>query len=291
MAFLVPVAGAAVLTGLYNHARFGSPLDSGYDLGVERFDAPFVPGAVKLLFSPSYGLLLFWPASVLAVLGLRKQWQAERALTALVVGVFLGLICLYSSWWAFSGFGWGPRFLIPAVPLLALLTVPVISARHRAARVLTLACMLSGLAVQAVASTTNHWQQVIFGVYREIDCGDYAEKCIDDPRVAPLRVAWWRIHGAVVRARNPGRFDTYVEGSPWAPTYPWRWPETVAERQRRNTGFDFWAAPERWRLGRCYLWAPPLETGVPRSAGLVALLTIVAAGSLAIVVRELAHDR
>ena len=286
-AFLAPIAVAAALSGLYNYARFGSPFDTGYDFAVERFDKPLAAGMSKLLFSPSYGLVVFWPASLLILIGARRQWRAHPAETTLAAGVFIAVLFLYASWWAFQGFGWAPRFLIPAIPLLALLMIPVVTSTRRAARIATIACLLAGVSVQTLACTTNHWQQVLYGVFGEVDCGRDASRCHDDPRIAPLRIALWRVHAAYLRVHHPERFAAHVEAPPWRNSHPWRAPEKLAERQWENTGVDFWAAPTRWRLEWYYLWAPGMKVQIPSSPMLAGLLAVLAGSALLIVRRSL----
>ncbi|MGH7897332.1 MAG: hypothetical protein ACREQQ_05220, partial [Candidatus Binatia bacterium] len=111
-------------------------------------------------------------------------------------------------------------------------------------------------------------------------------RCVDDPRVAPLRVAGWRVRGAVIRATDPQRFAAYVEEPPWKASHPWRWPETAVERQHSNTGLDFWIAPAPWRLEKFYLWLPRLATPIPSSPRLAVLLSVLFVGSLLVLRTE-----
>jgi hypothetical protein len=282
--FLLPLCAAIALTGVYNWLRFGSLFDSGYDLSVERFDSSFLAGVTKLVVSPSYGLLIFWPPLLLAIAGLGRQLRAAPRETALFVGSFLTLLLLYAKWWAFSGFGWGPRFLVPAIPLLALLALPVVRSRRRAERALTLACLMGGIAVQTLVATTSHWQQVLYGVYRLAACPADG-RCMDDPRVAPLRVALWRTQATWLRIHDPERFAAHAQAPPWVDVYPWREPERAAELQSANTGLDLWAAPVRWRLQRFYLWLPGNDAPILASTPLVPVLVLLVGGSLVVVLR------
>ncbi len=102
-------------------ARFGAPL-MGY--AGESFSHSPMDGAWRLLVGPNKGLLWYFPAllaaaaSLPAALGDRSSKSLAR-LTA--IGVLLALIALASGWWAWHGDdGWGPRLLVPAIPLLAV---------------------------------------------------------------------------------------------------------------------------------------------------------------------------
>ena len=114
--------------------RFGRPLSS-YD--GQTFSHPFLDGAWRLLVGLNKGLVLYFP---LALLGLallpRLTRRPESRGTAGAIGATLFcLVGLYASWWAWDGtHGWGPRFLVPAIPLLAAAACTVDST-SRAARV------------------------------------------------------------------------------------------------------------------------------------------------------------
>lgn len=102
--------------------RFGSPF-AGY--GGEGFSHPLPDGLWRLLVGPNRGLLLFFPAAALAAAGLsralgeRGDAPARLAAGASLVATLV-LLVTAASWWAWHGVGgWGPRLLVPAVPLLA----------------------------------------------------------------------------------------------------------------------------------------------------------------------------
>ncbi|MBL8153189.1 MAG: hypothetical protein JNM70_03320 [Anaerolineae bacterium] len=130
LALLIPCGIALVGIGLYNAARFGSPLTTGYgfDTG-EGFTTPLLTGLFGLTISPFRGLFWYSPALLLALPGglmLRRRDGRLAALLLALCGVQLILFALWSSWE--GGVVWGPRFLLPIVPLLALLLAPLIEA-------------------------------------------------------------------------------------------------------------------------------------------------------------------
>ncbi|HYN43151.1 MAG TPA: hypothetical protein VE129_15345 [Thermoanaerobaculia bacterium] len=120
-------AGAGALLPLltwlgFEIARFGRPF-GGY--AGEGFSHPLLDGAWRLLVGPNRGLLLFFPAAALAVVGLtraiRVPGDPTRRLAAIgSLSASAALLVTASAWWAWHGVGgWGPRFLVPAIPLLA----------------------------------------------------------------------------------------------------------------------------------------------------------------------------
>ena len=120
-------AGAGSLVPLltwlgFEIARFGRPF-GGY--AGEGFSHPLLDGAWRLLVGPNRGLLLFFPAAALALVGLTRAIRAPgdpaRRFAALgSLSAALALLVTASAWWAWHGVGgWGPRLLVPAIPLLA----------------------------------------------------------------------------------------------------------------------------------------------------------------------------
>jgi hypothetical protein len=108
---------AAWLT--FDVVRFGAPL-RGY-VG-QHFSHPIVDGFWRLLVGLNEGLLVFFPLLALALAGLvTLARRAEtRGLAIAIGGTFTTLLLLYSAWWAWDGSsGWGPRLLVPTIPLLA----------------------------------------------------------------------------------------------------------------------------------------------------------------------------
>lgn len=120
------VVGGAI-TGLVNWARFGSPLTTGY--GGETWTFDFAHGLPGILISPAHGILLAFPAFLLAPLGFAALWQRGWRLAGLALGLLVVLqilnVAAWDQWW--GGWNWGPRLLVPALPLMAILAVCGIS--------------------------------------------------------------------------------------------------------------------------------------------------------------------
>ncbi|MBK6404995.1 MAG: hypothetical protein IPF66_08115 [Holophagales bacterium] len=114
----VPLAAWLVL----EIVRFGAPF-SGY--GGEGFTHPLLDGLWRLLVGPNRGLLLFFPAAALAGVALLRELRSgvdapRRLAAAASLAAAAVLLVTAASWWAWHGAGgWGPRLLVPAVPLLA----------------------------------------------------------------------------------------------------------------------------------------------------------------------------
>jgi len=120
------VVGGLPLAGLWawlEIRRFGALL-GGYP--GESFTHPLWDGVLRLLVLPNRGLIFFFPAVAIALpvaarMVLSRGSPPPPRLAAAGASVsFLALLGLSGAWWCWSGnVGWGPRLLVPAVPLLA----------------------------------------------------------------------------------------------------------------------------------------------------------------------------
>ena len=136
------VLGALVIVGAYNHARFGSVLETGYGAVAAGFTLAAVPqNLVRYLVDPRRGLLVFAPLLVLGAfgyvtMGMSARQRAWRKL-ALAGGLFLALP--YFLWPYGTPDFYGVRFLVPLLPLLAVglagvLDLPALRAPRRIGR-------------------------------------------------------------------------------------------------------------------------------------------------------------
>jgi hypothetical protein len=118
------VAAAAVL--LLNRHLFGSPFHSSqqFQIGNPLF------GLVGLLLSPQHGLVPFAPAVLLALAGWPELARRHRHHALVLGGGCLAYLALMSLWgqWP-GGYCFGPRLILPVIPLLHLGCVPAAESR------------------------------------------------------------------------------------------------------------------------------------------------------------------
>jgi hypothetical protein len=154
--------GAGVLVGVapllaYNWWAFGSPLRDAYvatpttPSGVVKFLPFSLHNALDLLFHPR-GLVRLTPVVAAALGGIfvlgRRGHRNEATMAAVVIGAFLVFnACYYIP---FGGWTPGPRYMIDALPFLAL---PLAAALCRVP-LLTLALGVISVATMFVATVT-----------------------------------------------------------------------------------------------------------------------------------------
>jgi hypothetical protein len=122
----LPILLAGLSLLYFNYSRFGSFTETGYSNEMS-FSWPWV-GSYGLLFSPGRGLFIYSPLMILLFFGLRPAWRRlPRPYFGLIAVLCLSYWLFYGSWFAWGGtWGWGPRFIVPLLPLLMLFVAEVI---------------------------------------------------------------------------------------------------------------------------------------------------------------------
>lgn len=163
-ALCAAIAVAAGVHAAWNVARFGRPLDFGYNLGgmIPYPPArPFLPwqiprGLFLQLLTPGKSLFVWAPATLLAVLALGGCWTRERGLAAgLIVAAVSALVFYAAFFFPDGGYSHGPRHLVPLVPLLLLplaVSGDVMSTRGLAM------CAVTGFAIALLAVTVSFFE-------------------------------------------------------------------------------------------------------------------------------------
>lgn len=120
-AWATPFAGWLAVVAAYNRARFGGIFETGYGWESRGFTTPLSEGLTGLLASPAKGVLWYCPVLLLAIVGLRGLHARRPGLLAAMLAASLAHVALmakYYQWW--GGDCWGPRFLVPLLPLWLL---------------------------------------------------------------------------------------------------------------------------------------------------------------------------
>jgi hypothetical protein len=160
VAFAAGGVPALALLIAYHTACFGGPLTTAYafENPVNRpaglFQAP-TPGVLAALtVTPYRGLFLYSPVlaagavALVAVAARRGPWRVEAATALAVFVFFLGFTASFNGWR--GGAAHGARYLVPAIPFLAIGVGPALAHAPRTTAALAIA---GGAVALAVALT------------------------------------------------------------------------------------------------------------------------------------------
>jgi hypothetical protein len=199
--FLTSVVAATLVSFFYNHARFGSWLETGQLRNAMQTKHPLwgnpLIGFLTLLISPGKSIFLYSPVLILGGLGISRLWRGKPGLVTAIATSSV-LLVLFLSCMAFAGgdWCWGPRYLTPLLPLWAL-AFPFVPPMKRR-RELVLALVVLGFCVQGLALSVEN-QRFFFS--RGLDDFFWAE----DP--------WCYFKDSALFAR-PGEALSLFDGAP-----------------------------------------------------------------------------
>ncbi len=161
--FLIPCLLGIAWVLFYNYRYWGGEASGGYE---EGFQANPMPGLIGFLFSPGKNLWVFNPVLLLLPLSLRTFREQQKALFPLWLGIVLtvfGLYCFWGNWW--GGWGWGPRHLVPLLPLLILPLAVVVDSGNPSYRTLLAILALAGIGAQCLGAAVD-FNDVIMALTR-----------------------------------------------------------------------------------------------------------------------------
>ncbi len=154
--FLAIYSTAFIIGGgvwlLHNWLRFGNMFITGYE--GETFSTNPLIGIVGLLVTPGKSVFLYAPPLILSALLFPRQRRKAPILgQTLLLSTILALV-FYGAWWAWhGGWVWGPRFLVPLMPLWCVGWALLPSKPHWLVVAAVLFCV--GVGVQYIGTFTN----------------------------------------------------------------------------------------------------------------------------------------
>jgi hypothetical protein len=120
----VPMGASLLLLVWYNELRDHKLLASSYG---GSFTTSLGFGLHGLLFSPGKSIFVFNALTVLGVVGLGVLLVRDRPVAVLFLVLIVPRLFFFAMWSGWDGgWAWGPRFLLPAVPLLVLAAVELL---------------------------------------------------------------------------------------------------------------------------------------------------------------------
>jgi hypothetical protein len=118
-----PVALGMCIILLHNFIKTGDLLDAGYPLFLRGhlMDGDLLPNLYGYLLSPGKGLVFYAPPVAFGLYHAPRWLGREGARAWLIAGIVAVIVVMNAKFWLWHGdYCWGPRFLVPVVPLLIL---------------------------------------------------------------------------------------------------------------------------------------------------------------------------
>jgi len=176
----IPLAGLAV----YNWTAFDSPFRLSYRYVANKYSTEQATGffgirvpdphGVYWVLVGDRGLLVTSPVLVAAVVGLALLWRRHR-LEAVTCGTvaLVFLVVNVGYFLPYGGTSPGPRFLVPAIPFVALGLGPAFTRWPRAT------AALAGVSVAATIVVMLTWARALDEPYRQTVWGELARLVVD----------------------------------------------------------------------------------------------------------------
>jgi hypothetical protein len=117
--FIFPFILASAFDLWLNFVRFGGVWESGYGGEATQFQSAQIGSTIpSLLGSLDKGLFVFCPILVLCMFGWIAFIKEHQAEATLCDGLIIFNLILFAEWYAWQGgWSWGPRHLVPFIPL------------------------------------------------------------------------------------------------------------------------------------------------------------------------------
>jgi hypothetical protein len=252
------MVGPGIAIGLilaYDWIRFGSLLETGYSASVQGETIPVLIGLYGLLLSAGKGVVFFSPALLFALFGHRRFRERDTHLYQLVLfttALHVIFFALQQNWdgdWC-----WGPRYLIPCLPLLMLLALPFFEAPPSgpSGPALIASVAATALVVQllAVAVDPRDYirllsdQKAVFGDFLKKPQKVYIPLHVHhfNPDLSPLRGHLWLLSTLYDRARGQTPAGLYLSSSveELSDRGGHRLEERLTLKAPTDTRLDFW---------------------------------------------------
>lgn len=174
LAYAVGVLPGIALLAVYDTLAFGAPWHASYRYienpfaglqatGFFGIGSPHVFGAY-MVFSGNGGLLVLSPVLLVAAWGLvlvARRYPWESLVCAAVVVFYVLLNCGYFL--PYGGVSPGPRFLVPALPFLAVGLAPAFARRPFLCSLLTLLSVVPTIALMLAWPANNPLRNTVWG--------------------------------------------------------------------------------------------------------------------------------
>ncbi|MFB3788131.1 MAG: hypothetical protein ACE15F_17360 [bacterium] len=153
LGFGVPVALGIGWVLLYNRIYWGSDISGGYEWNFQWNPLPALQG---FFLSPGKNIWFYNPVLLLLPVAVRPFWQRHPAVSWMWLGTLAALLAVYSFWeYWWGGWAWGPRHLVPLLPLAVIPLAAAVDSDSREFKLLLVILAAAGLFIQFLGGYTD----------------------------------------------------------------------------------------------------------------------------------------
>lgn len=220
--FLAVLIPFIILLLYYNYIRFGDSLETGYAIAwshafgtssQKSFSLMHLPkNLAGLLFSFGKGLLFFSPSLLLIGWSLKRFRTAQYHLFVCITIITVSYLIFYAANFAWHGsaWNWGPRYIVPAVPLLYLSLFYIPYNKKRLVMVIGTISLL----VQILAVSTFYKRQLVKTLVKEGDVF-WSDRYFFSPSYSPIKgqsISFVEVTSSML---SGGRKELFLPAGPW----------------------------------------------------------------------------
>lgn len=160
-----------IIQGVINYERYGSITAFGYGQNQESLSHHFGwIGLVGLLFSPGKGIFFYYPIFILFPISIYRLYKRKINIGILFAIIFIASYLFFGTeptvpeW---GGNAWGPRYLVPVLPLISISLGSLLLDRTRIITVLFGTLAVLGLVVNLLGKLIWYMYGLAYGWDRE----------------------------------------------------------------------------------------------------------------------------
>ena len=193
--FLLPLTALTSVHAWYSFARFGVIHEIQAIVGARSVLGSPVVGIYGLLFSSGVGIVIYFPLFLVCLGAFYTFSKSNRREAILFACLFTEFLVFYSmfnhphyplSW---SGYTWGPRYLLPSLPYIALPIGSLMCAAHERIfpRLVISILFIFGLVINLLGVLVNFMYGNAY-VWAKAVQGYWPDKFVFDPRYSPVGI-------------------------------------------------------------------------------------------------------